>query len=80
MNDILIDYIQNNLLDADEAFQLTADEDLLSSGLVDSVGMMNLIAFIEEEFGLPIPPEDMVIEHFITVENMVNYLERRKSN
>ncbi len=80
MNEILIEYIQNNLLDTEETFQLTAEEDLLNSGLVDSVGMMNLIAFIEEEFGLPIPPEDMVIEHFITVEDMVKYLERRKSN
>ena len=41
---------------------ISEDEDLLGSGLVDSLGMMKLIAFIEKEYNLSIPSKDMTVE------------------
>jgi acyl carrier protein len=52
-------------------------DDLLLSGLVDSMGVMRLVAFIEEETGLKVSPEDIVIEHFVNIEAIVRYLEAR---
>ncbi|MEM1327112.1 MAG: acyl carrier protein [Bacteroidota bacterium] len=74
MTQVILQYIQNNLLEEDD-IELTADEDLLSSGLLDSMAMMRLIGFIEERFETKIPPEDLVIEHFITVSEMEKYLQ-----
>jgi len=45
---------------------LSDDDDLLTSGLVDSLGMMSLVAFIEEQFGVAVPPEDVTLETFST--------------
>jgi acyl carrier protein len=53
-------------------------DDLLLSGLVDSIGVMRLVAFIEEESGKRVPPEDVVIEHFATIEHITRYLEARE--
>lgn len=78
MNDILIEYVQDKLLGGRSDVEIDAEDDLLGSGLVDSMGMMTLIAFIENKFELKVPPEDMTIENFMTIDAISNYLERRK--
>lgn len=77
MRQILLDYIQQQLL-TEPDLELSAEEDLLGSGLVDSIGMVKLIAFIEKEFEISIPPQDMIIENFMTVEYIHHYVEARK--
>mgnify|MGYP000574537009 CR=1 FL=1 len=74
MQKIIIDYIQNDLLSGQGDLQLTADEDLLTTGLIDSLGIMKLLAFLEEQFNVKVPAEDMTIENFMTVELMENYM------
>lgn len=79
MKDIILTYIQKEILQTEDD-PITSDEDLLTTGLLDSMAAMRLVGFLEEQFELTIPPEDMVIEHFMTVDNMVEYLEERKVN
>ena len=79
MNEILIDYIREQLLGGRDKVPLAAEDDLLGSGLIDSMGMMSLIAFVESRFELKVPPQDMTIENFMTVEAISNYLNRRKA-
>lgn len=57
--------------------QIGDDEDLLLSGLVDSLGVVRLIAFLEEQTGVSIPPGEITIENFGTVNAMVAYLETK---
>ncbi len=40
--------------------------ELLMSGLVDSLGIMNLVSWIEDQLGQQIDPGDVVIENFET--------------
>jgi acyl carrier protein len=79
MDKLLISYIKKELHNGDENLVIQPQDDLLGSGLVESMGMMKIIGFIEDEFEISIPPQDMVIEHFLTVEAMVNYISSRKS-
>jgi len=79
MNDILIEYIQTNLLAGQSDASLSPEDDLLGSGLVDSLGMIQLLAFIEERFEIKVPPQDMTIENFMSVEAICNYLVRLKA-
>jgi acyl carrier protein len=53
--------------------------DLLSEGIIDSLGMMKLIRFIEDKFDLKVRPEDMTIENFTSIETISNYIQGRKS-
>lgn len=78
MSEVLISYIQNQLLGGRNEIEISPEDDLLGSGLIDSMGMMSLIAFIEKEFKFKVPPEDMVIEHFITVEAISAYIAQTK--
>ena len=79
MKDRLRCYIARDLMDADEE-SLSDDADLLNDNLIDSIGVMSLMTFIEDEFDIHVPPEDVTIEHFSSVNTIHAYLERRRSD
>ncbi|MEM7373373.1 MAG: acyl carrier protein [Bacteroidota bacterium] len=78
MEEALRNYVQENLLNTPAGTQLELDDDLLGGGMIDSLGMMNLIAHIEEVYALTVPPEDMTIEHFQSIEVICTYIQERK--
>lgn len=80
MQEVLIKYIEENLLVDQDGEELSAEEDLLGGGLIDSIGIMRLIAFIEEEYNVKVQPQDMTIENFVSVDAMCTYLDRIKAN
>jgi len=67
-------YILSDVLLDSSQTKLAADDDLLEDGLVDSLGVMRLIAFIESEFGFAVPPEDVTVDSFMSVSAIVTYL------
>jgi acyl carrier protein len=54
-----------------------AHTDLLLTGLVDSLGVVRIVGWLEDRFGIEIDPADVVLEHFQTVDLMVGYVARR---
>ena len=73
--EIIINYIQENLLNGKGEIELSPVDDLLGSGLIDSMGVMRLVSFVEETFNIKIPPEDIVIENFMDVKAITKYVE-----
>lgn len=78
MEQIIIDYIKNEFHGDNPDLELYPEDDLLSAGLVDSMGMMRLIQHIEEQFDIKVAPQDMTIENFITVAAMCDYVKKCK--
>ncbi len=72
--EILKRYISENLLNS--RFEVAAEDDLLGNDWVDSMGIMRLIAFIEEKFEITVPLEDVTIENFRTVQTIDTYLNK----
>ena len=52
------------------------DDDLLLSGLIDSLGVMQLVRFLEQTYQINIPPEDITIDHFITIDAISLYIQK----
>ena len=75
MEDALTRYIEETLLSGRREGGVSADTDLLTSGLLDSLGVMQLIWFIEQEFSVEVPPGDVTIENFQCVAKITEYLE-----
>lgn len=73
----IIKYITEELINEELDDDLNKDDDLLGSGLIDSLGMMKLVVFIENEFKVSVPPEDMTIENFMTVDCIDQYLQSK---
>jgi len=78
MREALRGYIRDSILGSPQT-GIADVEDLLLSGLVDSVGIMRLIGWMETTFSIAIPPEDVTIENFGTIADMAGYIERRRS-
>ena len=68
----LNEFICSELLD--DAEPVAPDENLLADGMIDSLGMLRLVAFIEETFGYKVPPEHFVIDHFRNLNAIETYL------
>jgi acyl carrier protein len=75
MNEKIITYIKEELsIEFIESIDM--DEDLLGNGIVDSLGMMKLVVFLENEFQVTINPEDMTVENFNSVRSISTYLSK----
>lgn len=59
--------------------EIGADDSLLESGIVDSLGTLDVVHFIESEFGLIVTDEEMTPEHFETARSIAK-LVALKSN
>ncbi len=73
---LIIDFIRTELA-GDEALDIDPEENLLTSGLVDSVGIVRLIAHLKEQLSVDIPPNDLVPANFRTIRVMAVYLQGR---
>lgn len=60
------DFIKQELLFENEGVSISNDT-LLLEGILDSLGLMQLVAFLEEEFGIEVADEDVTADHFRTV-------------
>ncbi len=69
----LVKFIQDEIV-----IDLTVegDTDLLLTGAVDSLGVIRITHWMEEQAGVTVDPGDVTLENFQTVEKMVAYLER----
>lgn len=52
----------------------------LDLGIVDSTGVLEVVAFIEQEFGITVDDAEIVPENFDSIANLVGYVERRRGN
>ena len=72
-------YVTTELLYDRDAIALGDDDSLLGPGLLDSVGILRLVAWLEEEFGVSIPDEDVVPDHVETVSRLAALVRRRQA-
>lgn len=70
----LLEFISKELLNDQPDVRLQPDDDLLSSQLVDSLGVMRIIAYLEQRYQVRIPPADVTIENFIDVSTIGSYM------
>jgi acyl carrier protein len=70
----ILEFMRRELLSPDAT--VTVDDELLSGGLLDSMAVLRLAAFVEEEFRFKMQPADFVIENFHTVAVLAQYVRR----
>ena len=78
MTERILKYISEDLLNDELEDELEPQDDLLGGGILDSLGMMKLILFLETEFDTKVPPQDMVLENFMTVQHISDYLAKKE--
>jgi acyl carrier protein len=69
------DFITENFFVEDG--DLDGAASLIGSSVIDSTGVLEIMVFLEETFGIEVPDEDAVPENLDTVDNIVAYVVRR---
>lgn len=51
---------------------------LLGEGIIDSTGVLELVMFVEETFGITVADEDVLPENFDSIATLAAYVERKQ--
>ena len=75
VNSKVREFIKDNFMYRDDRAELADTESLLDAGLIDSTGILELVAFIETEFSIQMADTDIVPDNLDSVDTIVRYVE-----
>jgi acyl carrier protein len=58
---------------------LKDSDSFLELGVIDSTGILELIAFVEQTYGMPVEDEDMTPENLDSIDKVSSYLRRKRN-
>lgn len=71
-------FILANYLFSDDEGKLADSASLMENGVMDSTGILELIMFLEETFGVRVSEEEMVPGNLDSVDNICAFVERKQ--
>ena len=76
-NEIRKFIMENFILDGDN--NLSNEDSLLEKGIIDSTGVLELVAFIEETYSFKINDEELVPENLDSIKNISQFIQNKLS-
>jgi acyl carrier protein len=70
-------YIAENILFSDNGYPYDDDASFLEEGIVDSMGIMELVMFVDEKFGITVEDEELVPDNFDSVSMLAAYIQSK---
>ena len=70
-------FIEDNFLFREDRSAVSDTESLLEAGLIDSTGVLELVAFIESEFSIAMADADLIPENLDSIRAIVAYVDRK---
>jgi acyl carrier protein len=58
---------------------ITDDTPLLESGIIDSLGMLDVVAFLESSFKIQVLDDELIPENFADIHRMAAFVEKKRS-
>jgi acyl carrier protein len=71
------DFVVTNFLYGQEDHNLTSDQSLLENGIIDSTGVLELVAFLEQRFGIAVADRELLPENLDSVQNASAFVARK---
>lgn len=79
LTDQIVSYVNRRFVRA-SGEPIGPDESLLDSGLVDSIGIVEIVGFLESEFGISVPDEEIVPDNFETITQIADFVRRQRGD
>ncbi|RAI44310.1 acyl carrier protein [Rhodoplanes roseus] len=70
-------FINDNFLFREDRESIADGDSLLDAGLIDSTGILELVAFLETEFGLVVDDADIVPENLDSIDRIAAYVDSK---
>lgn len=71
-------FIVENFLFGESNDGLSDEDSLLEKGVIDSTGVLELITFIEETYGIKVNDEELIPENLDSISNVANFIRRKQ--
>ncbi len=71
-------FILDEFLPGEDPSELTADTPLITSAVLDSVGTLKLVAFLEERFNIGLAAHEADVEYLNTIADIVKLVESKQ--
>ncbi len=71
-------YILENVLYGAGEDTLSYEDSFLEKGIIDSTGIMEIVIFIEEEYGFSIYDEELIPENLDSINNLSRFINRKR--
>lgn len=78
MESAIKEYISRELVSDPELLLLENNTPLLAAGIPDSLSVLKLVLFFDEQFGIVVSSEDVIPEHFETIKGVCTYLRAQQ--
>ncbi len=56
------------------------EDQLIETGLLDSLGILDVVSYLEEEFGITVSDEELTPDHFQSILSMTTYVQMKKKS
>jgi acyl carrier protein len=76
---VIRQFVMENFLYMRPDYQFSDDDALIGRGIVDSLGVMELITFVEETFAVHVADEDVTEEHLGSISAIARYVARARA-
>ena len=73
------DFVARNLLYSDNGFTYADDASFLQEGIIDSLGVMELVDFVQESFGVIVNQQEVTTAHFDSVARLSAYVRYKRT-
>jgi acyl carrier protein len=70
-------FIIDNFLFGEPEPQLSNDDSLLDQGIIDSMGVLELVTFLEDKYEIEIPDDELVPTNLDSVNRMIEFVQRK---
>jgi acyl carrier protein len=72
------DFVARNLLFSEDGFPHADDASFLQQGVIDSLGVLELVTFAGKEFSIEVSPADVTPDNFDSVGQLAAFIRRKQ--
>lgn len=72
-------FITDNFMMGHNPTALKRDTSFLDNGIIDSLGVLELVSFIEDSFDIEVKDEELIPENLDSINNLLRYIKKKLS-
>jgi acyl carrier protein len=77
MEPTIREFLAANFFLGDDPGAIQGSSSLIEAGIIDSTGVLELVGFLEETYGIRIEDDELVPENLDSIDNIVRFVERK---
>lgn len=70
-------FVAENFLFGEDPASLQNDDSFLETGIIDSTGVLELVAFIEDHYSVEVDDDELVPENLDSIDRLITFIESK---